>query len=45
MSGRAVNRGKSRQLEQDLRANRRPGITNVGQLDVQALCVAEEVGN
>jgi len=45
MSGRPVNlRDIACQLEQDLRANRRPKITNVGQLDVQALCVAEEAG-
>jgi hypothetical protein len=34
----------ARQLEEDLRANRRPGITDANQLDVQALCVAEEAG-
>ena len=45
MSGRPVNlRDIAWQLEQDLRANRRPEITNAGQLDVQALCVAEEAG-
>lgn len=45
MSGRPVNlRDIAWQLAQDLRANRRPGITNAGQLDVQALCVAEEAG-
>lgn len=32
------------QLDRDLRANRRPGITNANQLDVQALGVAEEAG-
>jgi hypothetical protein len=31
-------------LERNLRANRRPGITDASQLDVQALCVAEEAG-
>jgi NTP pyrophosphatase (non-canonical NTP hydrolase) len=34
----------ARQLQQDLRANRRPAITDANQLDVQALCVAEEAG-
>ena len=34
----------ARQLAADLRANRRPGITDANQLDVQALCVAEEAG-
>jgi NTP pyrophosphatase (non-canonical NTP hydrolase) len=32
------------QLDHDLRANRCPGITDANQLDVQALCVAEEAG-
>ena len=31
-------------LEARLRANRRPAITDANQLDVQALCVAEEAG-
>lgn len=34
----------ARQLDGDLRANRRPAITDANQLDVQALCVAEEAG-
>lgn len=34
----------ARQLEQDLRADRRPGITDASQIDVQALCVAKEAG-
>jgi NTP pyrophosphatase (non-canonical NTP hydrolase) len=34
----------ARHLEARLRANRRPAITNANQLDVQALCVAEEAG-
>jgi NTP pyrophosphatase (non-canonical NTP hydrolase) len=34
----------ARRLQRDLRANRRPGITDANQLDVQALCVAEEAG-
>ena len=45
MSGRPMNqRDVAWLLEQDLRANRRPEISNAGQLDVQALCVAEEAG-
>jgi NTP pyrophosphatase (non-canonical NTP hydrolase) len=36
--------GIARRLQRDLRANRRPGITDANQLDVQALCVAEEAG-
>ena len=32
------------QLGQDLRANRPPGITNANQLDLRALCLAEEAG-
>lgn len=32
------------QLDRDLPANGRPGITNANQLDVHALCVAEEAG-
>src|SRR5581483_4201565 len=35
----------ARRLEADLRANRRPAITDANQLDVQALCVAEEAGD
>ena len=34
----------ARQLDSDLRANRREAITDANQLDVQALCVAEEAG-
>jgi NTP pyrophosphatase (non-canonical NTP hydrolase) len=34
----------ARHLEAHLRANRRPAITDANQLDVQALCVAEEAG-
>jgi len=34
----------ARHLKRDLRANRRPAITDANQLDVQALCVAEEAG-
>ena len=34
----------ARQLHRELRANRRPAITDANQLDVQALCVAEEAG-
>jgi len=34
----------ARRLEGDLRAHRRPAITDASQLDVQALCVAEEAG-
>ena len=34
----------ARQLQADLRANRRPAITDASQLDVQALCIAEEAG-
>ena len=34
----------ARQLDGDLRANRREAITDANQLDVQALCVAEEAG-
>lgn len=32
------------QLGQDLRANRPPGITDANQLDLRALCLAEEAG-
>lgn len=34
----------ARQLQAELRASRRPAITDASQLDVQALCVAEEAG-
>jgi NTP pyrophosphatase (non-canonical NTP hydrolase) len=34
----------ARRLEAQLRANRRPAITDANTLDVQALCVAEEAG-
>jgi NTP pyrophosphatase (non-canonical NTP hydrolase) len=34
----------ARDLEAQLHANRRPAITDANQLDVQALCVAEEAG-
>jgi len=34
----------ARRLLRDLVANRRPAITDANQLDVQALCVAEEAG-
>jgi NTP pyrophosphatase (non-canonical NTP hydrolase) len=34
----------ARQLDHDLRANRREAITDANLLDVQALCVAEEAG-
>jgi NTP pyrophosphatase (non-canonical NTP hydrolase) len=34
----------ARALEPELRANRRPAITDVNALDVQALCIAEEAG-
>jgi len=34
----------ARQLHRELRANRRHAITDASQLDVQALCVAEEAG-
>jgi NTP pyrophosphatase (non-canonical NTP hydrolase) len=34
----------ARHLEAQLRANRRPAITDANHLDVQALCVAEEAG-
>jgi NTP pyrophosphatase (non-canonical NTP hydrolase) len=34
----------ARHLEAQLRANRRPAITDANALDVQALCVAEEAG-
>jgi NTP pyrophosphatase (non-canonical NTP hydrolase) len=37
-------RAVARRLDAQLRANRRPGITDANQLDVQALCVAEEAG-
>jgi hypothetical protein len=34
----------ARHLDAQLRANRRPAITDANALDVQALCVAEEAG-
>ncbi len=34
----------ARRLQHDLRAHRRPAITDANALDVQALCVAEEAG-
>ena len=34
----------ARRLQRDLRAHRRPAITDANHLDVQALCVAEEAG-
>jgi NTP pyrophosphatase (non-canonical NTP hydrolase) len=34
----------ARRLEAELRAHRRPAITDANALDVQALCVAEEAG-
>jgi NTP pyrophosphatase (non-canonical NTP hydrolase) len=34
----------ARHLDARLRANRRPAITDANELDVQALCVAEEAG-
>ncbi len=34
----------ARRLDAQLRANRRPAITDANALDVQALCVAEEAG-
>ena len=34
----------ARHLEAQLRANRRPAITDASPVDVQALCVAEEAG-
>jgi NTP pyrophosphatase (non-canonical NTP hydrolase) len=34
----------ARNLEDALRANRRPAITDANALDVQALCIAEEAG-
>lgn len=37
-------RGIARDLHAQLRANRSPAITDANQLDVQALCVAEEAG-
>jgi NTP pyrophosphatase (non-canonical NTP hydrolase) len=42
--GPADLRHIARRLLRDLVANRRPAITDANQLDVQAMCVAEEAG-
>ena len=42
---RADLRQIARRLEAQLRASRRPAITDAIVLDIQALCVAEEAGS